>query len=107
MPEKIQTWINEFCSALPCLITYTKGKGIKIDWGKILQSLIIVAVIASSTSYVTVKVLETEFANLKEDMIETKSEFKELDKDNNQFKEDVAREISDIKKEWEKWRDRH
>jgi len=101
-PEKIPSWINEFCAFFPCMIQKVNGNGLEINWGKVAQALVIVAIIASSTSFVTVKVLESQFADLKvdirEDVRDMKDNIKNIINNESEFEKDVNKQFDDIAK---------
>jgi len=115
MPDKqIPNWIIELCSISPCIIGQMNDNSFKINWGKVAQALIIVAVITTSTSFVTVQVLKSDFANLKtnvkEDIVEMKEDIKVIKKVQLEYNDDfnaIARDIVDVSDRMDKWEDEH
>lgn len=87
MPDNLRQ-IVEHCA--PFVVAAHQGQGPQLNIPRILEAVLIAAIVGAGTWFMTIPELKTEFKYIKADIQEVSAEVKAVQSDVNKLKTDVA-----------------
>jgi hypothetical protein len=87
MPENLKTMIEH---ALPFMVAASNGQGPQLNIPRILEAVIIAAVLGAGAWMLLIPELKTEFSYMKRDIQNVSDKVEHIQRDVNKLKIDVA-----------------